>query len=103
LTVRSCGAQELDFRWTAPAKWQGPVWFSAGFVTTDMISGTPDNDSVREVSVPLLPATSGAAHYQSQLYSGCSAAGPRAGSALWPVGAIVAWLWLMRRRARVAR
>jgi uncharacterized protein (TIGR03382 family) len=103
LAVRSCGAQELDFRWTAPAKWQGPIWFSAGFVTTDMLSGTPEGDSVREVSIPLLPATSGAAHYQAQLYNGCSAAGANAQGALWPVFAILAWLWLMRRRARVLR
>ncbi len=106
LTVRSCGARELDFRWTAPAQWQGPIWFSAGFVATDQLSGTPENDSVREVKLPLMPATSGAALYESKLQGGCSAGttpGVPAHRTLPPVAAILLWLVLMRRRAGVSR
>jgi hypothetical protein len=104
VTVRACGAEEVRMRWTAPAEYQGPIWFSAGFVATEQLSGTPDGDSVNEVTRPLLPATSGSARYDAQLHGGCSVArfAPHARTT-WPAALALGWIWLSLRRARRTR
>lgn len=105
LAVRSCGAQEVRLRWTAPPQWEGPIWFSAGFVATDQLSGTPDGDSVHEVALPLMPASSGSAQYESLLHGGCStvAVGASSSEIALPLAALLVWLGLMRRRDRGSR
>lgn len=79
LAVVSCGAAQVRFRWSTPQQSVGPVWFSAGFVTTDSINGSPAGDGVLEVASPMLPASSSAVRYESTLEGGCSIArGPGA-------------------------
>jgi hypothetical protein len=105
LAVRSCGVREVRARWTAPPTWQGPIWFAAGFVATDQISGNPEGDSVNEVVRPLMPATSGAARYEALLHNGCSVTDltvPTTTTA-WPAALSLGFAWLVRHRVRRRR
>lgn len=72
LAMKSCGARELRVTWTTPKSWQGPIWFSGGFVATDKISGSYDADSVSEISIPLLPKNSQNSTYRQVLSGSCS-------------------------------
>jgi hypothetical protein len=101
LTVRACGADEVRVRWTAPSEYQGPIWFSAGFVATEQFSGTPDGDSVNEITRPLLPATSGAASYEAQLKGACSIARDASAAPTgWLAALSFGWIALGVRSAR---
>lgn len=100
IATRSCGSSELRIRWTAPQKWRGPIWFSAGFVMTDDASGVPnDLDFVTEISAPMNAASIGEA-YETALEAGCTAApGRRSGTHGWlGFGALLSTLALLRRR-----
>lgn len=107
VAVLSCGAEQLRFRWTAPPAPVGTVWFGAGFVTTDAVSGTPDGDAVKEVVRPLLAAASNEERYESTLRGTC-AVGSRSlathGDASLPFACgwliAAALLLLLRVRAR---
>jgi hypothetical protein len=77
LAVADCGAQELRFRWTAPDSWQRSIWFSTGFVATEVSSDSPEADAVTERAIPLHPAASDSERYESRLAGGCSAGGRR--------------------------
>lgn len=82
LAMKACGAQRVKFTWTAPDEWRGPIWFSAGFVTSyDRSTAPNDDDFVTTLSIPLNPGYQGGQHV-NVLESGCSVAhGPRAQSA----------------------
>ena len=103
VAMKPCGAQSVKFTWTAPDEWRGPIWFSAGFVTTyDRTTAPNDNDFVSTLSIPLNPGYQGG-EYVNVLESGCSVAhGPRAGRgfalALFSLLGLVA----VRRRQRRA-
>ena len=102
-TIRSCGSSELRLRWTAPPKWRGPIWFSAGFVMTDNASTRPnDFDFVTEVSSPMNAASIGES-YESDLESGCSAVPgrPAAGSGIWLFATLLLGLSVFRRSPRL--
>jgi hypothetical protein len=92
VAVDACGAEAAKFSWVAPRDWRGPIWFSAGFVTTYDQSTLPDdNDFVTTIGVPLNAAYAGGT-YENVLDSGCSvAAGPAAGSR----SSAGVWLMLM--------
>jgi hypothetical protein len=79
LALTSCGAEQLRFTWTAPSTWEGPIWFSAGFVASEALAGTPEHDAVQEISVPIVQADSAGAAYEQTLRSACGVA--RAGGA----------------------
>lgn len=80
MTLRPCGAQSIKFMWRSPRKYAGPIWFSAGFVTTYDRSTQPnDNDFVTLMSVPLNPDYEGATH-ETVVDSGCSVAANQIGS-----------------------
>jgi hypothetical protein len=98
--VKGCGAREVHMKWTAPAEWQGNIWFNAGFVSTNQTSGFPnDSDGTTEVSIPLAPAASTSASYTSKLASGCSVRSVgTAGAAGW-LGLTI-WLVVLRRLPR---
>ncbi|MDD9936657.1 MAG: hypothetical protein OXT09_23800 [Myxococcales bacterium] len=98
VAVVSCGAEELQFTWTAPSEWQGPIWFSAGFVATEEVSGDPSDDAVTEVLRPLLPAASMADHYESRLSGGCHATTPGLPGAGAGAGVLTLLLLLVWRR-----
>ena len=98
LAVLACGASELRFRWTAPAQWQGPIWFSAGFVATNRISGGPEADAVTEVTHVLRPAAPATKSYETELGGGCRVGDHRAARVPWL--ALGALLWLRRRGTR---
>jgi hypothetical protein len=85
ITVLGCGAAELHVRWTPPREWQGPIWFTAGFVATNQISGSPQGDAVSEFTRVMMPATSGSARYVSRLDGQCSVSGgtPALGGGAW--------------------
>jgi len=72
VALKSCGADELRVVWTAPPSDEGPVWFSAGFVATDALTGTPENDSVVEFAMPMTSLASSGGDYQRTLRSACS-------------------------------
>jgi hypothetical protein len=100
LALNNCGAHEMRFTWTAPATWEGPIWFSAGFVASEVLSGTSQEDSVQEVSIPIVQAGTPGSEYEQTLRSGCEVV--RAGatgyaSGLWAAGP---WALLLLRRAR---
>jgi hypothetical protein len=81
MAMKACGAQSVKFVWTAPDEWRGPIWFSAGFVTTYDRSAAPnDDDFVSLMSVPLKPGYQGE-EFENVLESGCNVAhGPRGGT-----------------------
>jgi len=103
VALTSCGAHEVRIRWTTPGTWQGPIWFSAGFVATGALTGSFDRDSVDEISVPLLQRDSDQSKYERVLRSGCALphtpGAPRPRTA-WPFAVACAWWWLDRRRRR---
>lgn len=98
VALTSCGAQEVRMRWTTPITWQGPIWFSAGFVATEALSGDYLNDSVEQVAIPMLQAGAATTQYQRALRSGCGLARPAASPSPGPllaglacVAALLAW------------
>jgi hypothetical protein len=104
VTVQSCGAREVRLTWTAPARWEGPIWFSAGFVTSEALNGTPDGDSTQEVSLPIVQAGTAGGTYQQALHNGCTLFARRSArsatrSGVWAAFAALAVAWRMRRRA----
>jgi hypothetical protein len=74
IALSSCGAREARFIWTPPMTQEGAIWFSAGFVTSEERSGTPEGDSVYEVAVPMTQAGGGSSRYQETLRGTCSVA-----------------------------
>jgi hypothetical protein len=106
IALSSCGAREARFIWTPPMTQEGAIWFSAGFVTSEERSGTPERDSVYEVSVPMVQAGGGTSRYQETLRGTCSVTSVRApersehawGSAVL----LLALATLIARRARPA-
>jgi hypothetical protein len=101
VAVLSCGARELRVRWTAPEGWQGPIWFAAGFVATEEVSGDPYEDAVTEIAQPLLPAASNRSRYEQELEGGCGVVrgGGVASAAGLPILPL-ALLWWRRARRR---
>jgi hypothetical protein len=104
MAMISCGAQQVRFRWTAPPQYEGTLWFSAGFVASEALSGTTAGDSVFESTVPVIPASSPTGFYQESLENAsCAVAGagrrPTHAVAAWPVFAALVW-WRTRRRGR---
>ncbi|MET0388368.1 MAG: hypothetical protein ABW321_20520 [Polyangiales bacterium] len=98
----TCGSSTLQVRWTAPPRWRGPIWFSAGFVTTGDATSIPnDNDFVTEVTIPINGARDDA-RYDTVVESGCSTSGAVRGRTSSPLGlfAVVAGLGLLGLRAR---
>jgi hypothetical protein len=71
LAAISCGAEQVRARWTAPLQSVGPIWFSAGFVTTDALESTAANDAVLEITSPIQPVTAASERYESTLEGGC--------------------------------
>jgi hypothetical protein len=71
IALSSCGSKLLRFAWTAPPTWEGPIWFSAGFVASEALSGTPADDAVDEVSVPIVQADAKSDDYRQLLQGGC--------------------------------
>lgn len=104
IALLSCGANQLRVRWTSPPSWEGPIWFSAGFVATEALSGTFEGDSVQEISVPIVQADTASGKYQQVLQSGCSLAPEqptkRSFVLLGVLGMVAACL-VRRRAARV--
>lgn len=103
IALTSCGAEEVRLVWKAPPSHEGPIWFSAGFVASEALSGTPENDSVFEVSVPMNQLDSSSATYTQDLRSACSVTrvGSAGGSAgLW-CGVLLVLAALCARRMRM--
>lgn len=104
VALTSCGAHEVRVRWSTPDSWQGPIWFSAGLVATEVISGSFDHDSVDEITVPLLEATASEDKHQRVLRSGCTlvpgARAPRTREPWLATLACASWLLDRRRRRR---
>jgi hypothetical protein len=104
ITVLGCGAAELHVHWTPPQEWQGPIWFTAGFVATNQLSGNPQNDAVNEYTRVMMPATSGSARYVSRLDGQCSIGTGRTAALPASVTASCALALIARaRRRRPAR
>jgi hypothetical protein len=109
IALTSCGAEQVRFVWTPPSTQEGPIWFSAGFVASEALSGTPEHDAVRELSVPMVQAGTQRDAYQQELRGTCAvqrvsnAGGANSVLVLLAV-ALAAWRARRRRRARrVAR
>jgi hypothetical protein len=108
ISLSSCGSKQLRFAWTAPPTWEGPIWFSAGFVASEALSGTPAQDAVDEVSVPIVQADAEGDDYRQLLQGGCGLS-PRAartpGTSPWGVvlAVVLALGGLASRRRRSAR
>ncbi|MDD9934827.1 MAG: hypothetical protein OXT09_14555 [Myxococcales bacterium] len=103
VALNSCGAHEVRIRWTTPDNWQGPIWFSAGFVATEALSGSFDRDSVDEITIPLLPQNDDG-KYQRVLRSGCALQPAGSTGALAHLApAAIATLLVYRRRRRHGR
>ena len=109
VALTSCGSKLVRFSWTAPSTWEGPIWFSAGFVATEALSGTPAQDSVDEVSVPIVQADSKQEKYRQVLRSGCGLAARSSQSAAsrlpgwWLVPGLLGLLCARRARTRRVR
>jgi len=72
LWVDPCGAKSITVKWSAPAQLRGPIWFSAGLVTTyDATSKPNDTDYATLLSVPMNAAPD-VNTYEAVLESGCS-------------------------------
>lgn len=104
LALKQCipgpGASQLQFTWTAPPQWSGPIWFSAGFVSTYNADGIPnDADFVTALSIPMNPKSDGST-YETKLDGGCSVTshGKSRAASPWLFAFFVAALTLMRRR-----
>jgi len=104
VALSSCGAHQVRLRWTPPPTWEGPIWFSAGFVATEALSGTFEGDSVQEISVPMVQADTAGGRYEQVLQSGCALSRVRRAPPSLAFGAgcglVVFGLWLRRRRRR---
>jgi hypothetical protein len=99
IALSSCGAQQIRFTWVAPATLQGPIWFSAGFVATDALSGTFEHDSVEEVALALVPAGTPGALYRAKLQSACAVSAVASGP--WPTAAVLVFMcWCSARLGR---
>jgi len=98
LALSSCGAHQVRFTWTAPSTFEGPIWFSAGFVATEALGGTFEQDSVQEVSLPVVQAGTQASEYHSVLRPGCALVEPAARSGM-PIAAALTIAALLGRRA----
>jgi len=85
IALKSCGAEEVRVVWKAPPSQEGPIWFSAGFVASEALSGTPENDSVFEVAMPMNQLDSSSATYTQNLRNACSVTrvGSRGSDGLW--------------------
>jgi hypothetical protein len=105
IALQSCGAQQARFIWTPPATQEGPIWFSAGFVTSEQLTGTPDNDGVYDLSVPIVQGGAGSSRYQETLRGTCAVSGRSAhgASIVWPASFVLALGWLARRASRRRR
>ncbi len=103
IAVKGCGSEAVSFDWTAPVDYQGTIFFSAGFVATDVISQTPEQDAVTEVTLPIKPA--GASEYETTLGQTCSVspspASKRPIASLVVFGAVL--FGFCRRRTRQSR
>lgn len=104
IALSACGARQVRIVWTPPSTQEGPIWFSAGFVATEALSGDPTADSIQEISVPLIQSDSETGRYEEILHGGCAVARPgaRASQALTWLG-WSALLGLCVRRARRSR
>jgi hypothetical protein len=102
VAMNPCGATQVTFAWTPADQWRGPIWFSAGFVTTTHATGIPnDDDYVTELNMPMNAASDGAA-YEKDLSAGCSLTRPAAVRGKgWLV--VVLGLGLLRLRSRRLR
>jgi hypothetical protein len=101
VAISSCGSKSLRFAWTAPPTWEGPIWLSAGFVASEALSGTPAQDSVDEVAIPIMQADVKQETYRQVLRSGCglSPARPTLGGAAAPwLAGCALWVVLRARR-----
>lgn len=109
IALSSCGARRVRVRWSTPSQWQGPIWFAAGFVASEVTSGTAEHDSVHDLALPMPQADAASGRYVSSLSASCAACGGAKDS-----GATT-WAWLLsivaaragsehwRRRCRRAR
>jgi hypothetical protein len=100
IALSSCGAQQIRFTWIAPSTWEGPIWFSAGFVASEALDGTFEQDSVDEFSVPVVQAGSSSAAYQETLHNACTLVGARSRRSSAALGLFVAPGVLLALRAR---
>lgn len=105
IALSSCGAREARFIWTPPMTQEGAIWFSAGFVTSEQRSGTPESDSVYEVSIPMVQAGGGTQGYQETLRGTCTVPSVRARSEHASASALLllGLCTLAVRRARLTR
>ena len=88
------------FTWTAPDRWQGTIFFAAGMVATEEVSGDPSGDSVKEMLLPIQPAASTKAYYETTLKAGCNAAPASTRHVpLWPA-TLGLLLWVLGTRRR---
>ncbi len=72
IAVSSCGAEQTRIVWKAPPSVEGPIWFSAGFVATDALSGEPTGDFVTELAMPMVQQGSSSTQYEASLRNACS-------------------------------
>jgi hypothetical protein len=98
--LAGCGAQQVRFTWTAPPTWQGPIWFSAGFVASEATSRTADLDAVDEVAVPVLQAGTEGGVYKDRLQRGCALAPGRAQGRASAIAIAFVLLALIGRKRR---
>jgi len=95
-----CGSSELRIRWTAPERWGGVIWFSAGFVSTSDATGVPDDDAdaVTSLAIPI-HAASDPGPYDVALHGGCAVTSPPPQAAsLRPWAAVLLLVALLRAR-----
>jgi hypothetical protein len=69
VSIVDCGAKMLRFQWTAPLTAANPVWFNAGFVTSNQ-DASPAGDGVTLIARPLPPA--GASLPTDMVAQGCA-------------------------------
>jgi hypothetical protein len=102
IALQSCGAEQTRFIWTPPPTQEGAIWFSAGFVTSEAVSRTPDDDGVYELSVPVVQADSGQSRHQDTLRGSCAVRAPGAARASASLLASIALVFaaLVRRSSR---
>jgi hypothetical protein len=76
VALTSCGAKQARFVWTAPSTQEGPIWFAAGFVASEALASTPENDAVHEIAIPMVERTGAGARYEEVLHGGgCTLSG----------------------------
>jgi hypothetical protein len=101
IALQSCGSQQTRFIWTPPATQEGAIWFSAGFVTSEQLDGTPDLDAVYALSVPIVQGGGGSSRYQETLRGTCAVSAPGSdhAGAGWLASIVLALGWLATRLA----